>query len=77
MSDDFEIKGACTVALCVDPEVEWEWDAASDLVKDIVFKLSGPNNSTAAKIYQDEDDENCTMVGRVMAAGTGKHTISR
>ena len=30
LSDDFEIKATCTVALCVKPEEEWEWDAASD-----------------------------------------------
>ena len=28
--DDFEIEAACTVTLCVRPEEEWEWDAASD-----------------------------------------------
>jgi len=74
--DDFEIESACTVALCVKPEEEWEWDAASDLVKDKVFELSGPNNSIATKIVQDHDGENCMVVGRVMGAGTGKHTIS-
>ena len=39
LSDDFEIEAACTVALCVKPEEEWEWDAASDLIKDKVFEL--------------------------------------
>ena len=49
LSDDFEMESACTVALCVKPEAEWEWDAASDLIKDKVFELSGPNNSIATK----------------------------
>ena len=55
LSDDFEIEAACTVALCVKPEEEWESDVASDLVKHKVFELSGPNNSIATKIDQDED----------------------
>ena len=55
MSDDFEIESACTVVLCVKPEEEWEWDAASDLIKDEKFELSGPNNSIATKIAQDDD----------------------
>jgi hypothetical protein len=76
LSDDFEMESACAVALCVKPEEEWEWDAASDLIKDKVFELSGPNNSIATKIDQDEDYENFMVVGRVMGAGTGKHTIS-
>ena len=76
LSDDFEVKAACTVALCVKPEAEWKWGVASDLVKDKVFELSGPNNSIATKIDQDIDWKNCMMVGRVMGAGTGKHTIS-
>ena len=76
LSDDFEIEAACTVALCATPEEEWDWDAASDLIKDEVFELSGPNNSIATKIDQDEDWKNCMVVGRVMGAGTGKHTIS-
>ena len=54
LSDDFEIESACTVALCVKPEEEWEWDAASDLIKDKKFELSGPNNSIATKIDQDQ-----------------------
>ena len=37
------------MALCVKPEEEWEWDAASDLIKDKVFQLSGPNNSIVTK----------------------------
>ena len=74
--DAFEIQSACTVALCVRAEAEWEWDTASDLIKDKMFELSGPNNSIATKIDQDEDDQNCMMVGSVMGAGTGKHTIS-
>ena len=61
LSDDFEIESACTVALCVKPEEEWEWDAASDLIKDKVFELSGPNNSIATKIDQNYDDGNCMM----------------
>ena len=36
------------------PEGEWELDASSDLVKDKVFELSGPNNSITTKIDQDE-----------------------
>ena len=76
MSDDLKIESACTVAMCVKPEEEWEWDAASDLVKDKVFELSGPNNSIATKIDQDEDRKNYMMVWRVMGVGTGKHTIS-
>jgi hypothetical protein len=76
LSDDFEIESACTVALCMKPEEEWEWDAASDLIKDKVFELSGPNNSIATKVDQDENWENCMVVGRVMGAGTGKHAIS-
>ena len=76
LSDDFEIEAACTVALCVRPEAEWEWDAASDLIEDKVFELSGPNNSIATKIDQADDYENCMIVGRVMGSGTGKHTIS-
>jgi hypothetical protein len=74
LSDDFEIESACTVALCVRPEAEWEWDATSEMVKDCVFFLSGPNNSIATKI--DRVCGNCMMVERVMGAGTGKHTIS-
>ena len=69
--DDFEIEAACTVALCVRPG--WEWDAASDLIKDKVFELSGPNNSIATKI---SFHENCMVVGQLMGVGTGKHTIS-
>ena len=76
LSDNFEIEAAFTVVLCVKPEEEWEWDVASDLIKDEAFELSGPNNSIAAKIDQDRDDKNCTMVGLVMEAGTGKHIIS-
>ena len=76
LSDDYEIEYACTVALCVKPEGEWEFDAASDLIKDKLFELSGPNNSIATKIDQDGDWNNCMMVGRVMGARTGKHTIS-
>jgi hypothetical protein len=76
LSDDFEIESACTVVLCVKPEEEWEWDAASDLIKDEKFELSGPNNSIATKIDQDGDWENCMMVGRVMGAETCKHAIS-
>jgi hypothetical protein len=41
-----------------------------------VFELSGPNNSIATKIDQDANYKNCMVVGRVMGAGTGKHTIS-
>ena len=74
LSDDFEIEAACTVALCVRPEAEWEWDAASELVKDKVFELSGPSNSIATSIYGCS--QNFMVVGRVMGAGTGKHTIS-
>ena len=55
---------------------EWEWDAASDLIKDKLFELSGQNNSIITKIDQDEDFKNCMVVGRVMETGTGKHTIS-
>ena len=76
LSDDFEIESACTVALCVKAEEEWEWGAASDLIKDKVFELSGPNNSIATKIDQDQDFKNCLFVGCVMGAETGKHTIS-
>ena len=76
MSDELEIEVACTVALCVKPEEEWECDAAADLIKDKVFELSGPNSSIATKIDQDEDFANCMVVGHVMGAGTGKHTIS-
>jgi len=50
LSDDFEFESACTVALCVRPEAEWEWSAASELVKDGVFALSGENNSIATNI---------------------------
>ena len=46
------------------------------MIKDKVFELSGPSNSIATKIGQDGDCKNCMMVGRVMGAGTGKHTIS-
>jgi hypothetical protein len=76
LSDDFEIEAACTVALCVKPEAEWGWDTISDLVSNGVFELSGPNNSIATKIDQDRDYNNCLVTGRVMEAGTGKHTIS-
>jgi len=76
LSDDFEIEAACTVALCVKLEEEWEWDAASDLIKDKVFELSGPKNSTATKIDQNADWINCMMVGRAMGVDTGMHTIS-
>ena len=76
LSDDLEIESACTVALCVKPEAEWEWDAVSGLIKDGVFELSGENNSIATKIDQDKDYDNCMVVGRVMGARTGKHTIS-
>ena len=55
LSDDFEIEYACIVALCVKLEEEWEWDAASDLIKDKVSELSGPNNSIATKSDQDGD----------------------
>ena len=55
LSNDFEIESACTGALCVEPEEEWEWDAASDLIKDKMFELSGPNSSIATKIDQDHD----------------------
>jgi len=58
------------------PEEEWERDAASDLNKNKVFELSGPNNSIATKIDWDKDPDNCMMVGRAMGTGTGKHTIS-
>ena len=77
LSNDFEIEAACTVALCMNPEEEWEWDTASDLVKDELFELSGPNNSIATKVDQDRDLKNCMVVGRVMGAGTVKHIISR
>ena len=73
LSDDFEIESACTVALCV--KTEEEWDATSELVKDKVFELTG-ENSIATKIDQDKNYDNCMVVGRVMEAGTGKHTIS-
>ena len=76
LSDGFKIESACTVALCVKPEAEWEWDAASELMKDKVFELSGPNNSIATRIDQDGNYDNCMMVGRVIEAGTGRHTIS-
>ena len=76
LSDDFEIESACTVALCMQAEEELEWDAASDLIKDRVFELSGTNNSIATKIDQDSDWDNCMVVGPVMGAGAGKHTIS-
>ena len=49
---------------------------ACDLIKDKEFELSGPNNSIGTKIDQDVDLKNSMMVGRVMGAGTGKHTIS-
>ena len=54
---------ACTVALCMKPEEKWEWDVASDLIKDKVFWLSGPNNSIATKIDEDGAVNNCMMVG--------------
>ena len=76
MSDNFEIEAACTLVLCVKPEEEWESDAASDLIEDKVFELSGANNSIATKIDQDRDFNNCMAVGCVMGTGTGKHTIS-
>ena len=45
--DDFEIDAACKVALCVKPEAasHSHSHSASDLIKDKVFELSGPNNS--------------------------------
>ena len=57
---------------------EEEWDAFSDLIKDKVFELSGPNNSIATKVGHDQPGywENCMVVWRVMGTGTGKHTIS-
>ena len=64
LSDYVEIGCACTVALCVNPEEEWEWDAASDMIADKVFELSGPKYSIAAKIDQDYDNTNCLAVGR-------------
>ena len=76
LSDGFEIESACTVALCMKLEEEWEWDVASDLVKDKAFALSGPSISFATKIVQDEDWKNCMVIGRAMGVGTGKHTIS-
>ena len=76
MSDDLEIEAACTVALCVKPEEEWEWEAASELIKDKVFELSGPNNSIATKIDQNYDWNKCLVVGRAMGAGIGQHAIS-
>ena len=76
MSDDFEIDAACTVALCVMLEAEWEWDTTSELITDQVFELNCPNNSIATKIDQHANDSNCMVVGRVMRAGIGKHTIS-
>ena len=76
LSDDFEIESPCTVALCVLPEEEWEWDTISDLVRDEVFELSGPNNSIATNIDQDKNYNNCLVTGRAMGTGTGKHTIS-
>ena len=76
LSDDFEIESACTVTLCVNSKAQWEWDAASDLVKDKVFELSGPNHSIATKIARDNNYQNCMMVRRVMGVGTGTHTIS-
>ena len=57
------------------PEEEWEWDTASDLIKDKAFELSGPN-SIATKIDQNLDWDNCMVVERVLGAGTGKLTIS-
>ena len=33
-SDSFEIESECIVALCVKSGEEWEWDTASELVKD-------------------------------------------
>ena len=72
LSDDFEIEEACTVELCVQPEEEWEWDASSELIKDKVFELSGPNNSIATKIDEDGDLGNC-MVGRVVEVETSHH----
>ena len=75
LSDDFEIEAACTVALCMKPEEEWEWDTASDLIPDKVFELSGLNNSIATMIDEDDDEDwaNFMMVGSVvMRAGTGK-----
>ena len=64
LSDAFEIESACTVALCVKLEAEWEWDVASDLVKDKVFALSRPHNSIATKIDQDADEDQ-TKIGRI------------
>ena len=57
-------------------EEDWGWDAASDLINDKVFDLSGPNNSIATKIDQNGDYQNSMMVERAMGAGIGKHTIS-
>ena len=73
---DFEIESACAVALYVRPEAEWEWDVTSDLIKDKVFELSGPNNSIATKIDQERSANNCMAVGRMIGAASGKHTIS-
>ena len=55
--------------------LEWAWDATSDLIKQGIFQLSGPDNSIATKIDKDEDMLNCMMTGPVME-GAGKHTIS-
>ena len=47
LPDDFEIEVACTVALCVKPEEEWEWDAASDLIKSKIKWSSSAARTTA------------------------------
>ena len=54
----------------------WQWDDGSPLVKDQVVQLSGPNKCTATKIDDDENDQNCMVVGDIMREGTGKHFIS-
>ena len=49
------------------------------MIKQEFFSLSGPDNSIATKMDEDEsnyeDYDNCMMTGPVME-GTGKHTIS-
>ena len=64
-----EVKGSVDLS-------EAEWNTDSELIKNGVFELSGPNNSITTKIDQVEDYDmyNCMVVERVM--GAGKHTIS-
>ena len=52
LSNDVEIECACTSALCVKPEEEWECDMGFELIKDKVFELKlAQGDSVCREIY--------------------------